>query len=141
MIDEIENIQNSGQYVWGKKEDINGDIIKYAVSNNQNEYPNGGWQNGYYWELVTLIQFTVTCTTTNITKTYQAEAGMTWSEWLNSQYADMSPSNTAFGVMGGGFITAVNGSASNLNRVIDSFGMYFNQTEEIYDEQYKYTGE
>ena len=28
-----------------------GNFIEYVVSNNPNKYPNGGEQNGYYYEL------------------------------------------------------------------------------------------
>ena len=137
---------SSGQYLWSKKESADGDVIGYAVADDSSKYPNGGFgADGYYWELVgkpvTLISFTVTCTSTNIIKTYQAEEGMTWSDWLSSKYADTSPSGSDFGTMSNGVVTAVNGSSSNLNRLVDSFGMYFGETEEIYaNEQYIYTG-
>lgn len=61
-----------------------GNFIEYVVSDNPNKYPNGGEQSGYYYELYgapkTLISFTIAGTS------YQAEEGMTWEEWVESEY-------------------------------------------------------
>ena len=61
-----------------------GNFIEYVVSDNLNKYPDGGEQGGYYWECIggkpELIEFTISGTT------YQAEKGMTWEEWIPSEY-------------------------------------------------------
>lgn len=63
-----------------------GDFIEYVVSDNPNKYPMDGEQSGYYWELyggskiVTMISFTINGTS------YQAEDGMTWEQFANSEY-------------------------------------------------------
>lgn len=49
---ELDNIKNSGQYLWSKKETDDGVVIGYAVADDSSEYPDGGLQDGYYWELV-----------------------------------------------------------------------------------------
>lgn len=64
-----------------------GNFIEYVVSDNPNKYPNDGEQGNYYYELyggpktVTLISFTIVGTS------YQAEEGMTWKEWVESEYS------------------------------------------------------
>ena len=66
--------------------DIDSVNVKYVVSDNHTIYPDSGWQNGYYYERVTvgsptsLISFTIAGTE------YQAEPGMKWGEWLTSKY-------------------------------------------------------
>ena len=44
----------SGQYVWSKKNSADGPVTGYVVSNDGNKYPDGGWQNGYYYKKVTV---------------------------------------------------------------------------------------
>lgn len=44
----------SGQYVWSKKDSANGPVTGYVVSNDGKKYPDGGWQNGYYYKKVTV---------------------------------------------------------------------------------------
>ena len=44
----------SGQYVWSKKDSANGPVTGYVVSNDGEKYPDGGWQNGYYYKKVTV---------------------------------------------------------------------------------------
>lgn len=57
------------------------DILGYTVSDDFSAYPDGGWQDGYYYEVVSgLIEFTIDGTT------YQAVEGMTWGEWVESEY-------------------------------------------------------
>ena len=62
-----------------------GKFIEYVVSDNPNKYPNDGEQGSYYYELYrgpkTLISFTINGTS------YQAEEGMTWAEWIDSEYS------------------------------------------------------
>ena len=59
-----------------------GNFIEYVVSDNLNKYPMDGEQGGYYWECVgkPMISFTIDGTI------YQAEEGMTWAEWCESNY-------------------------------------------------------
>ena len=61
-----------------------GNFIEYVVSDNPNKYPNNGEQGGYYYELYgkpkTLISFTIAG------DSFQAEEGMTWAEWCESNY-------------------------------------------------------
>lgn len=80
VVGSLENIKNSGAYLFSKKETEDGDIIGYATSDDLSKYPDGGWQDGYYWELASKIEFTI-----NGTKYYAAE-GMTWEEWIDTGY-------------------------------------------------------
>jgi predicted membrane protein len=49
MIIALDNITWSGAYLFNKKTE-DGNVITYAVTDNQTKYPNGGWKDGYYWE-------------------------------------------------------------------------------------------
>lgn len=41
-----------GLYAWNKLSAKGGEFIGFVVSNNASEYPNGGTQDGYWYELV-----------------------------------------------------------------------------------------
>lgn len=52
MTEALGNIKSSGKYFFSKKASESGDILGYAVSDDLAKYPDGGWQDGYYWEKV-----------------------------------------------------------------------------------------
>ena len=80
MAEALGNIKDSGKYLFSKKETVDGDILGYAVTDNLAKYPDGGWQNGYYWELASKISFKIGQVT------YYAAEGMTWAEWVETDY-------------------------------------------------------
>ena len=41
-----------GQYVWNKLDAEGGNFVDYVVANNENKYPDGGMQGGYWYERV-----------------------------------------------------------------------------------------
>ena len=43
--------KSSGLYVWKKLTADGGDFIDFVVSNSQTAYPNGGYKDGYWYEL------------------------------------------------------------------------------------------
>ena len=66
------------------------DVLGYAVGDEGTEYPDDAWLDGYYWELVggmaEIINFTI------VHGYYddiplKAEKGMTWQEFVNSDYS------------------------------------------------------
>lgn len=61
------------------------DILGYAVSDDLTKYPDGGWKDGYYWELVSKIEFKIRNNNGNYVTFYAAE-GMTWAEFVDSEY-------------------------------------------------------
>lgn len=80
---ELDDIKVSGKYLWSKKESADGDVIGYAVDDDSTKYPDGAWQDGYYWECVGgEIEFTINVIT------FKATAGMTWGEWTDSDYVN-----------------------------------------------------
>lgn len=62
------------------------DVLGYGVADDLAKYPDGGWSaDGYYWEcvgrpVVPMIEFAI------LGGSYQAEAGMTWGDFINSEY-------------------------------------------------------
>ena len=66
--------------------DIDSVNVKYVVSDNHTIYPDSGWQNGYYYERVTVGSLTSLISFTIAGTEYQAEPGMKWGEWLTSEY-------------------------------------------------------
>ena len=43
--------KSSGSHVWKKLTADGGDFIDFVVSNSQTAYPNGGYKDGYWYEL------------------------------------------------------------------------------------------
>ena len=77
----------SGVYLFSKKETADGDVIGYAVADDLAKYPNGGEQNGYYWDCVGgVISFSMWDDYYETTTNYVADVGMTWLEWCHSKY-------------------------------------------------------
>lgn len=93
-----------------------GDVIGYAVADDLAKYPDGGWKNGYYWECVggnvKIIEFKTRPDTYPTTDTirYAAE-GMTWAEWVDSDYnnGDITISGTQV-LCNNGTLRVLNGS-------------------------------
>lgn len=52
MAEALGGIKSSGKYLFSKKETESSDILGYAVSDDLEKYPDGGTQDGYYWECV-----------------------------------------------------------------------------------------
>ena len=44
--------KSSGLYVWKKLTADGGDFIDFVVSNSPTAYPNGGYKDGYWYELI-----------------------------------------------------------------------------------------
>lgn len=84
IIEELANMKDNGKFLWHKKESEDGEIITCVVNDDENRYPDGDWKDGYYWkrmeDRVELITFNVDGIA------YQAEEGMTWADWYNSEY-------------------------------------------------------
>lgn len=62
---------------------VGSDILGYTASNNQAMYPDGGWQDGYYYELVypqQVVTFYIDSTE------FTADPDMTWEAWCASDY-------------------------------------------------------
>ena len=59
-----------------------GETLGYIIGDNESDYPDKAVQDGYYYEKVlpALISFTINGTS------YQAKKGMTWGNWVNSEY-------------------------------------------------------
>lgn len=76
-----------GQYAW-KKFDASGNFLGYAVSDNAEEYPeNGTAEDGFVYKKENfLFSFTVKDKSTGEVDTYYATDGMTWGEWIDSEY-------------------------------------------------------
>lgn len=49
--------KSSGLYVWKKLTAQDGDFLDYVVDNNESKYPDGGTQDGYWYELFDLKSF------------------------------------------------------------------------------------
>lgn len=73
---------NNKIYTWIKKTSADGTIVDVVFDYNKDTYPDKEMYQGSYYELVGkgMISFTIDGTA------YQAEEGMTWSEWVNSEY-------------------------------------------------------
>ena len=41
----------TGQYVWSKKDSADGPVTGYVISNDGEEYPDGGWSDGVFYTL------------------------------------------------------------------------------------------
>ena len=79
----------TGQYVWSKKDSADGPVTGYVISNDGEKYPDGGWSEGIYYTLELrkqiLINFIIEYANLEPISC-QAEEGMTWSEWVASDY-------------------------------------------------------
>lgn len=89
MLTTLQGVKKPGNYVWGKFDFIHlekGALLGYIVGDNESDYPDKADQDGYYYEKVfpALITFTINGTS------YQAKEGMTWAEWVNSEYNKMT---------------------------------------------------
>ena len=54
VVKEAPSGDDTGQYVWSKKDSADGPVTGYVISNDGEKYPDGGWQNGYYYKKVTV---------------------------------------------------------------------------------------
>ena len=89
--------------------------FSYIVGDNESDYPDKTVQDGYYYEKVlpALITFTINGTS------YQAKEGMTWAEWINSEYntggyALSNPGETIRLNDGGGVYEVNNAKGTNI---------------------------
>ena len=84
----------TGQYVWSKKDSADGPVTGYVISNDGEKYPDGGWSDGVFYTLeleptlpATIISFKIdNWSLGDNLATYQAEEGMTWEEFVVSDY-------------------------------------------------------
>ena len=52
MADDVKN----GKYVWAKYDAKGGTLLSYTVSDSETAYPDGGEQDGYWWERAKVYQ-------------------------------------------------------------------------------------
>ena len=120
--------------------DVDSSYEEYVAGGTADKYPDGGWSDGAYCKLilsapsVNLISFTIDVTS------YQAEDGMTWEQFSNSEYNSgnevvawvgtdhvthgTSSRGALIGLSGGGLVTP--------NDIIIDNGVYTTNGHPIY---------
>ena len=62
VVKEAPSGDDTGQYVWSKKDSADGPVTGYVISNDGEKYPDGGWKDGVFYTLelepITYLTFT-----------------------------------------------------------------------------------
>ena len=98
VVKEAPSCDDTGQYVWSKRDSADGPVTGYVISNDGEKYPNGGWSNGVYYTLelepITYLTFTgnkdFTLKTANTTKNWDGTLEYstdttTWNTWNGTE--------------------------------------------------------
>ena len=51
VVKEYPSCDDTGQYVWSKRDSADGPVTGYVISNDGEKYPDGGWSDGIYYTL------------------------------------------------------------------------------------------
>ena len=51
VVKEAPSCDDTGQYVWSKRDSADGPVTGYVISNDGEKYPDGGWSEGIYYTL------------------------------------------------------------------------------------------
>ena len=94
VVKEAPSCDDTGQYVWSKRDSADGPVTGYVISNNGEKYPDGGWSDGVFYTLelepITYLTFTgnedFTLKTYNTTKNWDGTLEYstdtsTWNTW------------------------------------------------------------
>lgn len=52
LSDSIDISEYEGKYLWCKKASSSGEVLGYVVDGDINRYPDGGMQEGYYYDRI-----------------------------------------------------------------------------------------
>ena len=98
VVKEAPSCDDTGQYVWSKRDSADGPVTGYVISNDGEKYPDGGWSNGVYYTLelepITYLTFTgnkdFTLKTANTTKNWDGTLEYstdttTWNTWNGTE--------------------------------------------------------
>ena len=94
VVKEDLSCDDTGQYVWSKRDSADGPVTGYVISNDGEKYPDGGWSDGVFYTLelepVTYLTFDgnedFTLKTYNTTKNWDGTLEYstdtkTWNTW------------------------------------------------------------
>lgn len=114
--------KSSGLYVWKKLTSEGGTFVDYVVDNNESKYPDGGTQDGYWYELFDLKSFgidfgEVTISSSVETVTFEHSLGVvpSFAAFISNNFDVSTSKSETFMNVNGHVLFTHNMVAGNVN--------------------------